>query len=156
MNNQRLSKFDEKYIKNHYITDYIIDDKNKKVRVQYINGEFCYFPLTSKTLSKIKYNMRQQYYEWSELIKKIYILNPIKLIYISMHLKKQKYYIEHENELYNCNIKSDVLKKALTKKEVDVLRKEKKNTHSYFNLSSVKNYKLRTMKRVYRVIEEKH
>ena len=152
MCSKKLSKFDEKYIKSHYITNFEIDNDNKKIKVSYIDGESYLLPLTSGVLSNIKSIMRNQYIEWKDTVKRIYILHPIKLLYLNMVLKKQKFFLEHESEFYYCNVKKDLSLNKLSKKEIDLMNREKKNTHSYFNLSSVKHYKLSTMKKVYNII----
>lgn len=155
MSNKELSKFDQKYIKSHYITKFEIDDKNKRIYVYYIDGESYSLPLTSGVLANLKNIMRNQYEEWRDLLKRIYILHPIKLLYLNMFLKKQKYYLEHESEFYNLNIKKEFPLGKFSKKEMYIMTKEKKNTHSYFNLSSVTRYKLSTMKKVHKLISFK-
>lgn len=155
MSSKKLSKFDQEYLKKNYITEFKIDDKNKRIIVYYIDGESYSFPLTSTVLSNIKSNMRSQYDEWKDMIKRVYILHPVKLLYLNMILKKQKFFLEHESEFSNCNIRKDLAIDKLSKKEVDIMNKAKKNTHSYFNLSSVTRYKLSTMKKVHKIISVK-
>ena len=146
----RKNKYDEKYVKNNYIVEYQIDKENKKIYVYYINGtRYCY-PLHSKIVNHLNNLMKFQYNEWQPILKQAYMYNFIKLLYLNMHLKKQKYYLEHENEFNYCDIKKDLVLKELSKNELEKLKKNKKNTHSYFNLSSVGNYKLSTMKKVHR------
>lgn len=152
MTRSKLSKFDEKYIKKNYITKYKIDKENKKIYVYYINGKRYDYSLTSKKLDHIKYLMRNEYKEWRNLVKQIYALNPIKLLYLNSHLKKQKYYLEHESEFNSCNRNKGILYKSLTKKELKIMYISKKFTHSYFNMSSVTNYKLSTMKKIHKII----
>ena len=152
MCSKKLSKFDQEYLKKNYITEFKIDDKNKKVIVYYIDGESYSFPLTARVLSNVKSNMRSQYDEWKDMIKRVYMLHPVKILYLNMALKKQKFFLENESELSHCNIKKDLAIDKLSKKEVDIKKKKKKNTHSYFNLSSVTRYKLSTMKKVHSII----
>ena len=152
MNNRKLSKFDKKYIKSHYIKGFEIDDNNKVIHVYYINGNSCSFPLTSQCLNNIKRIVSLQYEEWDDLIRRVYLFHPIKLLHINMTLKKQKYYLEHENEFLNFSIKNNLLSEKLSKADIHNLRVSKKLTHSYFNLSSVWRYKLRTMKKVHNII----
>ena len=151
MSKRKISKFDEKYIKSHYITKFEIDDKNKKIKVSHIDGKSYLLPLTSGVLANIKSLMRSQYDEWRDLVKRIYILHPVKLLYLNTFFKKQKYYLEHESEFYNWNIKKELPSKKLSKKEVEDMKKEKEHTHSYFNLSSVGRYKLSTMKKMHKI-----
>ena len=152
MCSKKLSKFDQEYLKKNYITEFKIDDKNKKVIVYYIDGESYSFPLTARVLSNVKSNMRSQYDEWKDMIKRVYMLHPVKILYLNMALKKQKFFLEHESEFYKCNVKKDLATDKLSKKEVDIMNKAKKNTHSYFNLSAVTRYKLSTMKKVHKII----
>ena len=152
MCSKKLSKFDQEYLKKNYITEFKIDDKNKKVIVYYIDGESYSFPLTARVLSNVKSNMRSQYDEWKDMIKRVYMLHPVKLLYLNIALKKQKFFLEHESEFSNCNVKKDFAIDKLSKKEVDLMNREKGRTHSYFNLSSVTRYKLSTMKKVHKII----
>ena len=152
MSKRKLSKFDEKYIKSNYITEYRIDDDNKKIHVYYIDGTSYDYPLSSISLSNIKRIMQDQYYEWGDLVKRVYLLNPIMMLYINNRLKKQKYYLEHEGEFNRCNIKQISLDKKITKKEICLMNESKKDTHSYFNLSSACSYKLSTMKKVHNIL----
>jgi len=80
----KKDKYRDKYIKNHYIVEYVIDEDNQQVRVYYIDGTSNDYPLTSKILSTIKDNMIHQFYEWKDLVKHIYIFNPIMLLYLSI------------------------------------------------------------------------
>ncbi len=154
ISNKKLSNFDKKYIKNHYIKGYKIDDNSKKIYVYYIDGSSYDFPLTSQSLNNIKGIMKLQYEEWQDLIKRVYLLHPIKLLYITMFLKKQKYYLEHENEFSNLSIRKNSLDEKLSKVDINKLRLSRKLTHSYFNLSSVSNYKLSTMKKIHKIISQ--
>lgn len=152
MNRSKISKFDEKYIINHYIKEFKIDDKNKKIYVYYIDGTKYDYPLTSQSLGNIKKMMHSQYNEWRDLVRRIYMFNPIKFLYLNIKLKKQKYYLEHENEFNNCSIKKIFLSDNLSNKEISLMKESKKYTHSYFNLSSVIKYKLSTMKKIHKII----
>ena len=152
MARRKLSKFDEKYVKRNYIINYEIDNDNKKIIVYYINGSSDDYPLSSQGLERIKRNMRNEYDDWSNLVKYIYRYNPIRLLNFNVKFRKQKYYIEHENEFNNCSIKQNFLNKKLSKKELQKMYISKKLTHGYFNLSSVINYKLSTMKKIHRII----
>lgn len=152
MCSKKLSKFDQEYLKKNYITEFKIDDKNKKVIVYYIDGESYSFPLTARVLSNVKSNMRNQYDEWKDMIKRVYMLHPVKLLYLNMILKKQKFFLEHENEFSYYNAKKDLSLSKLSKKEIDLMNREKRHTHSYFNLSSVTHYKLSTMKKAHNII----
>lgn len=67
-------------------------------------------------------------------------------------MKKQKYYLEHENDFSNLSIKKNFLYDSLSKEDINNLRISKKLTHSYFNLSSVTNYKLSAMKKIHKII----
>ena len=96
--------------------------------------------------------MHSQYNEWRDLVRRIYMFNPIKFLYLNIKLKKQKFYLEHENEFNNCSIKKIFLSNNLSKKEINLMKKSKKYTHSYFNLYSVKKYKLSTMKKIHKII----
>ena len=96
--------------------------------------------------------MHSQYNEWRDLVRRIYMFNPIKFLYLNIKLKKQKYYLEHENEFNNCSIKKIFLSDNLSNKEISLMKESKKHTHSYFNLSSVIKYKLSTMKKIHKII----
>lgn len=151
----KKDKYRDKYIKNHYIVEYVIDEDNQQVRVYYIDGTSNDYPLTSKILSTIKDNMIHQFYEWKDLVKHIYIFNPIMLLYLSNRFKKQKFYLEHENVFKNKIVKNFLLDKRLTKKEKEILNNSKKETHSYFNLSTVNNYSFSTIKKVHDIVSKK-
>ena len=149
---KKLSGFDKKYIKNHYITEFRIDDNSKKIYVYYIDGSCFDFPLTSQTLNNIKRIMKEQYVDWRDIVRRIYMFHPVKLLYLNIQIKKQKYYLEHEKEFSNLSIRKNSLDKKLSKSDINNLRVSKKLTHSYFNLSSVSNYELSTMKKIHKII----
>ena len=152
MTKRKLSKYDEKYIKNNYVTEFKIDDEKKKIYVYYIDGTSYDYPLTSQVLESVKKMMRDEYNDWRNLVQQVYMFNPVKLIYLNMIIRKQKYYLEHENVFNNCSIKRDSLDSVLSKKEIQLMKISKKLTHSYFNLATVQNYKLSTMKKIHRII----
>ena len=152
MTSSKISKIDKDYIKNHYITEFKIDDISKKIYVYYIDDSVYDYPLTSQSLNNIKRIMKNQYNEWRNIVRRIYMFNPVKLLYLNIHMKKQKYYLEHENDFSNLNIKKNLLYDTLSKEAINNLRISKKLTHSYFNLSSVTNYKLSTMKKIHKII----
>lgn len=149
-------KYRNKFIKNHYITEYVIDDDNKKIRVYYIDGSSYDYPLSSKVLSTIKDNMIHQYYEWKDLVKQVYIFNPIMLIYLNDRFKKQKFYLEHENVFKNKSVQKSLTDKRLSKKEIEQLNNSRRETHSYFNLATVDNYNLNTLKKVHKIVTKKN
>lgn len=149
----KKDKYRNEYIKSHYIIEYVIDDENKKINVYYIDGSSYDYPLTSKALSNIKKIMKEQYYEWGEMVKRIYLLNPIMLLYLNSRLKKQKYYLEHVNQLNNYHIKKGSLK-GFSKRERELMDESMRYTHSYFNISSVDKYNLSTMKKINKEILE--
>lgn len=149
-------KYRNKFIKNHYITEYIIDDDNKKIRVYYIDGSSYDYPLSSKVLSTIKDNMIHQYFEWKDLVKQVYIFNPIMLIYLNDRFKKQKFYLEHENVFKNRSVRKTLTDKRLSKKEIEQLNNSRRETHSYFNLATVDNYNLNTLKKVHKIVTKKN
>ena len=148
-------KYRNKFIKNHYITEYIIDDDNKKIRVYYIDGSSYDYPLSSKVLSTIKDNMIHQYFEWQDLVKQVYIFNPIMLIYLNDRFKKQKFYLEHENVFKNKSVQKSLTDKRLSKKEIEQLNNSRRETQSYFNLATVDNYNLNTLKKVHKIVTKK-
>ena len=152
MNRRKLSKFDERYIKNHYITNYKIDKENKKIYVYYINGKSYDYPLTSKQLHRIQCLMHDEYNEWKDYLKQIYAHNPIKIIYLNIHLKRQQYYLEHKNVFNSCNKNQGILDKKLSKKDLKIMCASKKNTNSCFNLASATKYRLSTMKKIHKII----
>ena len=86
MCSKKLSKFDGKYIKSHYITKFEIDNDNKKIKISYIDGETIFLPLTSGVLSSVRSTMRIQYDEWQNLVKRIYTLHPIKILHLNLVL----------------------------------------------------------------------
>ena len=149
-------RFRDRFIKNHYITEYVIDDENKKVRVYYIDGSSNDYPLSSKVLSTIKDNMIHQYYEWKDLVKQVYIFNPIMLLYLTDRFKKQKFYLEHENVFKNRSVRKTLTDKRLSKKEIEQLNNSRRETHSYFNLATVDNYNLNTLKKVHKIVTKKN
>lgn len=149
-------KYRNKFIKNHYITEYIIDDDNKKIRVYYIDGSSYDYPLSSKVLSTIKDNMIHQYFEWQDLVKQVYIFNPIMLIYLNDRFKKQKFYLEHENVFKNKSVQKSLTDKRLSKKEIEQLNNSRRETHSYFNLATVDNYNLNTLKKIHKIVTNKN
>ena len=148
-------KYRNKFIKNHYITKYVIDDENKKVIVYYIDGSSYDYPLSSKVLTTIKDNMIHQYYEWKDLVKQVYIFNPIMLLYLIDRFKKQKFYLEHENVFKNRSVQKTLTDKRLSKKEIEQLNNSKHKTHSYFNLATVDNYNINTLKKVHMIASKK-
>ena len=149
-------RFRDRFIKNHYITEYVIDDENKKVRVYYIDGSSYDYPLSSKVLTTIKDNMIHQYFEWQDLVKQVYIFNPIMLIYLNDRFKKQKFYLEHENVFKNKSVQKSLTDKRLSKKEIEQLNNSRRETHSYFNLATVDNYNLNTLKKVHKIVTKKN
>lgn len=152
MTSSRISRIDKDYIKNHYITEFKIDDISKMIYVYYIDDSVYEYPLTSQSLNNIKRIMKDQYNEWRNIVRRIYMFNPVKSLYLNIHMKKQKYYLEHENDFSNLSVNKKLLDGSLSKKDIDSLRISKKLTHSYFNLSSVTNYKLSTMKKIHKII----
>ena len=148
-------KYRKKFIKNHYITEYVIDEDNKKIRVYYIDGSSYDYPLSSKVLSTIKDNMIHQYFEWQDLVKQVYIFNPIMLIYLNDRFKKQKFYLEHENVFKNKSVQKSLTDKRLSKKEIEQLNNSRRETQSYFNLATVDNYNLNTLKKVHKIVTKK-
>ena len=46
--------------------------------------------------------MRDEYNDWRNLVQQVYMFNPVKLIYLNMIIRKQKYYLEHENVFNIC------------------------------------------------------
>ena len=148
-------KYCKKFIKNHYITEYVIDEDNKKIRVYYIDGSSYDYPLSSKVLTTIKDNMIHQYYEWKDLVKQVYIFNPIMLLYLIDRFKKQKFYLEHENVFKNRSVQKTLTDKRLSKKEIEQLNNSKHKTHSYFNLATVDNYNINTLKKVHMIASKK-
>lgn len=148
-------KYRNKFIKNHYITEYVIDEDNKKIRVYYIDGSSYDYPLSSKVLSTIKDNMIHQYFEWQDLVKQVYIFNPIMLIYLNDRFKKQKFYLEHENVFKNKSVQKSLTDKRLSKKEIEQLNNSRRETQSYFNLATVDNYNLNTLKKVHKIVTKK-
>ena len=152
MTSSKISKIDKDYIRNHYITEFKIDAKNKKIYVYYIDDSVYDYPLTSQSLNNIKKIMKEQYNEWRNIVRRIYMFNPVKLLYLNIHMKKQKYYLKHENDFSNLSVKKKLLDDKLSKNDIYNLQVYKKLTHSYFNLSSVTNYKLSTMKKIHKII----
>ena len=49
MTSSKISKIDKDYIRNHYITEFKIDAKNKKIYVYYIDDSVYDYPLTSQS-----------------------------------------------------------------------------------------------------------
>ena len=144
----KRNKYKDTYIKSHYINKYLIDDKNNRIIVYYMDGSKLEFPLNSRVISNLNIIMKDQYRDWKDYLKSAFKYNLIKILYLNLYFKKQKYFLDHENIFENYKVKEICNNKTLSKREIKKIKNLKKYTHSYFNLSSVPRYKLSTMKKI--------
>lgn len=77
-------------------------------------------------------------------------------LFINRRIKKQKYYMDHSNAFSSYTLKNYKLDKYLKKGELRKMKKSKEETDSYFNLSSVGNYKIKTLKKITSMIKQEN
>lgn len=136
------------FIKSCYIKRYKIDRTKNSVRIYYLNGKSEEIPYTKSNLNNIKSDMYYQYDNWSKNLAVVFFFNLIKQAKLNNMVKKQNFYMKNEHYLSDLRMNNANIHKYLSKNELFIIEKSKQETDSYFNLSSVNNYSISTLKKV--------
>ena len=136
------------YIQENYIKKYKIDRKKLKIKIYYLSRDKQEIPYDSQSLFSIRSKMHYQYQNYTRYLK--------RGLFINRRIKKQKYYMDHSNAFSSYTLKNYKLDKYLKKGELRKMKKSKEETDSYFNLSSVGNYKIKTLKKITSMIKQEN
>lgn len=140
-------------IEKNYIKKYEIDRQKSMIKIFYLDGSREKVLYDKDKMHDIRVQMYFQYEHYNKFLDG-YFINPIMRYNIKKIINRQQYYMENQNLFSDCRINKYRLDKVLNKRELNKLRKSKEETDSYFNLSSINDYDLKTLEKIKQVVIE--
>lgn len=140
-----------------YIKKYKIDRQKSMIKIFYLDGSRKKVLYDKDEMHNIRVKMYSQYEHYNKILDgylDVCFINPVMYYTMKKIINRQKYYMDNQNLFSECRINKYRLDKVLNKRELNKLRKSKEETDSYFNLSSINDYDLKTLEKIKRVVIE--